>query len=133
MFQVKPVLVEISPGELFDKITVLQVKTERIGDEQKLANIHEELQTLEQARDGAIDRSAQLDGLVDDLRSVNRELYDVIAGIYDCKREHELGERFHALALDVYRLNDRRALLKRKINLLLGSRLVEEKGHAIEQ
>ena len=127
----KPILVEISPGELLDKITVLRIKTRRIGDPAKLAHIRADLALLEKAYREAVEPSRELDGLIGGLEAVNGELYDMIDAIYACERAGEPPERFVALARSVYRFNDRRALLKRKINLLLGSRLVEEKGHAI--
>jgi len=129
--QPKPVMVEIAPGELFDKITVLQVKTERIQDPAKLAHILLELQVLEEAQGRSVPSSAELDELVRSLRQVNGELYDVVGAIYDREKRGDTWERFVELARSVYRINDRRALLKRKINLLLGSRLIEEKGHDI--
>lgn len=131
MSEAKPVLVEISPGELFDKITVLEVKTERITEPEKLEHIALEMRMLVRAREGSISPSEELDGLVTELRSVNAELYDVIDGIYQCERSGDVGDAFVHLARSVYRLNDRRALLKRQINQLLGSRLMEQKGHLV--
>ena len=131
MTKAKPILVEISPGELFDKITVLLVKNERMTDPTKLANIHAELETLQLAREGTVPPSSQLDQLEAELKTVNAQLYDVIDGIYACERSGADERAFIRLAREVYSLNDLRALLKRRINLLLGSRLIEEKGHYI--
>ena len=124
-------LVEVSAGELFDKITVLEVKARRISDPAKLKNVVTELRSLEEARDRAIAPSTALSSLVDELRAVNSELFQVIEGIYSCEAAGDLGPRFVSLARAVYRLNDRRALLKREINLMLNSRLVEEKAHPL--
>jgi len=133
MIPAKPILVEISPGELFDKLTVLQVKLDRISEPVKLEHIRVELAVLEEARDAAIAGTPELDDLVCQLRSVNAELYDVIDNIYACARAGRSTEHFVDLARSVYHFNDRRALLKRKINLLLSSRLMEEKGHSIDR
>ena len=133
MSEPKPLLVEISPGELFDKITILEIKAARICEPAKLAHIRLELQVLERARQAAVALSPQLDALIDGLRIVNGKLYDVIAGIYACEAALDHGARFVELARAVYRLNDRRAVLKRKINLLMGSQLMEEKGHVIDR
>src|SRR5205807_2578229 len=83
MIQAKPVLVEISPGELFDKITVLEVKMQRIFDAVKLRHIRNELLVLERARRESVAPCQALDLLVADLRRVNGELYDIIDRIYD--------------------------------------------------
>lgn len=131
MNQTAPILVEISPGELFDKITVLEVKLQRISDPRKLRNIRTELAVLEEVRDRSIWDDAELRRLTAELRAVNADLYDVIDEIYRREAAGDEWERFVELARSVYRLNDRRALLKRTLNERLGSRLIEEKGHAI--
>ena len=125
------ILVEVSAGELIDKITVLEVKMARITDPEKLTNINSELQVLAAARERGLDSSTRLDELSIRLRLVNAELFDVIAEIYQCERRNDHGARFVSLARDVYRLNDQRALLKREINHLTGSRLIEEKDHPL--
>jgi hypothetical protein len=122
--------VEIAPGELVDKITILQIKTERITDPDKLRNIRIELDVLEAARNQAMPSSAELDRLSADLKAVNEELWVIEDDIRDCERNQDFGPKFIELARSVYRSNDRRAALKRAINELLGSKLVEEKSYA---
>jgi hypothetical protein len=123
------VLVAVSPGELFDKITILRVKTARFVDERKLDNVHIELKVLEETADTTIPNVIGLQARVGRLESVNAALFDVINRIYDCERDREFGPAFVNLARSVYTLNDQRAAIKREINLLLGSWLIEEKGH----
>jgi hypothetical protein len=119
-----------APGELIDKITILQIKSERIGDAAKLRNVSVELRTLLATRDALIPASGRLDELSAQLKAVNEELWVVEDDIRFCERQGDFGPRFIELARSVYRLNDRRAALKRQINVLLGSRLIEEKGYA---
>ena len=123
------VSIEIAPGELIDKITILEIKTENITDAEKLANVRVELETLETSRDAAIDASAEMTELTAALKQVNQELWVIEDDIRDCERAGDFGETFVELARAVYKTNDRRAALKREINTLLGSRLVEEKSY----
>lgn len=125
------ILVEVSAGELLDKISVLRIKAERIEDPAKLRNVRAELRTLETARDQAIEPFEELDRLAADLKAVNAELWDVIATIYACEKDRAEESKFVALARSVYRLNDQRAALKRRINHLCRSRLLEEKAHEL--
>ncbi|HUY90884.1 MAG TPA: tetratricopeptide repeat protein [Pirellulales bacterium] len=122
--------IEVAPGELLDKLTILEIKSERIADPAKLANVGAELATLVAARDRAIPDSAELAELCGQLKSVNLALWDVEDEIRLCERDKNFGARFVELARSVYRHNDRRAALKRQINELLGSKLIEEKDYA---
>lgn len=122
--------VEVSPGELIDKITILEIKAERIADPDKLANVHRELRSLTAARREALTTSKRLDDLTAELRRINERLWAIEDDIRDCERNREFGDRFVELARAVYRTNDRRAAAKRSINELLGSELVEEKDYA---
>jgi hypothetical protein len=124
------VSVEIAPGELIDKITILEIKLERIEDRAKLTNVRIEWQTLCEARDGAMAASAELDALSAALKRVNEKLWVIEDDIRDCERDKDFGPKFIELARAVYITNDERARLKRQINDLLGSRLVEEKSYA---
>ena len=123
------VSVEIAPGELIDKITILQIKSERITDAAKLANVKVELETLTACQAAALPGSAELDRLSGDLKAVNETLWVIEDDIRDCERDGNFGERFVDLARSVYKTNDVRANLKRQINVLLGSHLVEEKSY----
>lgn len=121
--------VEVSAGELVDKITILEIKAERIADPAKLANVHRELRSLTATRREALPRSEELDELTAELRRINERLWEIEDDIRDCERKREFGERFVELARAVYRTNDRRAAAKRRINELLSSELVEEKDY----
>ena len=153
-------LVPVSAGELLDKITILKIKVERIGDPAKRANVAVELAALEAvaARAGlvaggrGVDRAEattdRAEGIVKgsadgggaglgdlaatmaELVGVNGELWDIEDRIRDCERAGDFGPGFVELARAVYRTNDRRAALKARLNQLCGSQLVEEKSYA---
>ena len=126
----QPITVEIAPGELLDKLTILEIKRERIEDSEKLINVGLELDVLDRARRDKVPASPELDALYADLKSINEELWEIEDDIRDCERDKDFGERFIELARAVYKTNDRRAATKRAINELLGSRIVEEKSYA---
>ncbi|CAO3439643.1 hypothetical protein [Azospirillum doebereinerae] len=124
-----PILVPVSWGELLDKITILEIKSERIADPAKRANVGREFAALQRV---VTDAGAPPDGvqpLTDALRAVNEALWDIEDNIRDCERQKDFGPRFVELARSVYHQNDRRAALKRELNDLLGSDLVEEKSY----
>ncbi len=118
------------PGELIDKITILEIKTEQITDAAKLENIRIELSTLESARDAALPSSSELSGLTEQVKENNEALWGIEDDIRDCERDKDFSDKFIQLARAVYKTNDKRAALKRDINVLLGSRLVEEKSYS---
>ncbi len=128
--QAKPILVEVAPGELIDKITILQIKAERMADADKLKNVRVELDVLQAARDDAMAATDELAALTAQLKQVNEALWEIEDAIRDCEREQDFGPKFIELARSVYHSNDRRATLKRQINELLGSKLIEEKSYA---
>ena len=125
----KDILVPISPGELLDKITILRIKQVRILDAAKLANVKLELALLEQtwrdcggaARDVALDERA--------LQNLNERLWDIEDRIRDKEAKQSFDRDFIELARAVYLANDERAAIKKRINLQLGSRLIEEKSY----
>jgi hypothetical protein len=121
-------LVPVSWGELFDKITILEIKTERLPTAPARANAVRELALLRQVANGAAPSPA-LDGAVRQLSRVNRQLWEVEDAIRLCERDGNFGLGFVALARSVYQQNDERAALKRRISLLLSSALVEEKSY----
>lgn len=125
----KPILIEIAPGELIDKITILEIKAERIADQAKRANVLIELRTLTDSRRAAVADDAEITRLTADLKAVNEALWEIEDDIRECDRAGDFGPRFVELARAVYRTNDRRAALKKAVNLHLGSRLVEEKSY----
>ena len=122
------ILVPVSPGELLDKVTILRIKSARIGDAGKLSNVRRELALLEQHWRQALPAGADLAAEEAALQRVNAELWD----IEDRIRTHEAQRRFDAgfieLARAVYLRNDERAAIKQRINLQLESALIEEKS-----
>ena len=119
-----------SIGELIDKITILRIKAERIADAGKLANVHRELSLLETIVSEEGLTGAALEPIVDKLAEVNARLWDVEDALRICERDNDFGPRFVALARSVYAINDQRAALKRAVNNLFGSALMEEKSYA---
>lgn len=123
------IAIEIAPGELIDKITILEIKAARIADPEKLANVRHELAVLAAARDAAIAPSDEVARLTGALKEINAALWQIEDDIRDCEAAGDFGDRFIALARSVYQTNDRRAAVKREINLALGSALIEEKSY----
>jgi hypothetical protein len=123
------IMAPISAGELVDKITILRVKAERIGDPAKEANVRKELAMLEAIAAEALPASAEIERLIGELAEVNGALWDIEDGKRDCERRGDFGDRFVQLARSVYIENDRRAAIKRAINEAAGSDIVEEKSY----
>lgn len=119
----------LSVGELIDKITILEIKSERIADAGKLANIRHELKLLRALQSGAGLTGARMDGFAAELKRVNAALWVIEDDIRECEAAGDFGPRFVALARSVYQNNDRRAAIKREINLAFGSEIVEEKSY----
>ena len=129
------VSIEVSWGELIDRITILEIKRERLTQPEQLATVARELDLLAAARDVARAGSAQsgrrdIAATAAELRAVNEALWDIEDDIRACEASGDFGPRFVELARAVYRTNDRRAALKRQISLALGSDLLEEKSYA---
>ena len=124
-----PVHVAISPGELLDKISILEIKQDRISDAAKLENVRRELAGLQAACAKDIGTSPELLALTGQLKAVNQRLWEIEDEIRLCEAQDDFGPRFVELARSVYAENDRRSTLKRQINDLLGSPLVEEKDY----
>jgi len=122
--------IEVAPGELIDKLTILEIKRERIHDAQKRANVETEFAALRSACEAGVPASAALLALRAELSAVNGRLWEIEDEIRDCEHRQDFGAPFIALARAVYQTNDRRAELKREINLLLGSTLIEEKSYS---
>ncbi len=124
------ILIPVAPGELIDKITILQIKKERIGDDAKLRNIAIELGMLEDVlrKDVAVD--TKIENLSADLKVVNEEIWDLEDTIRDCERNKDFSELFLETARKIYATNDKRAALKKEINTVLGSDIVEEKSYS---
>ena len=122
-------LVPISPGELIDKITILKIKAGRITDPGKLRNVNHELEVLSRACAETLPPSAELTRLEDALTEVNQALWVIEDDIRACEAARDFGPKFIELARAVYIQNDRRAAIKKSINELCGSSIVEEKSY----
>lgn len=120
---------EIATGELVDKITILQIKMEKITNPEKLANVERELKILSKTHEQHMDSSSELAALTSQLLDVNKKLWNIEDDIRDKERLQEFDDEFIQLARSVYFTNDERCRLKREINTLSGSRIVEEKSY----
>jgi len=121
----------VSLGELVDKITILEIKEEQIKDESKLRNVRHEFQVLTDCLGKALVASEveALGSLRTSLGQINRDLWQIEDDIRECERAQNFGADFIALARSVYFCNDRRAAIKKEINVRFGSDLVEEKSY----
>ena len=122
--------VPVSPGEMLDKITILRIKSKRMSDAQKLANVRLELSALEETWSGSAYAKVPLSDEVAALYSVNERLWVIEDDIRGKERAQAFDAEFIRLARAVYFENDERAAIKKRINLKLGSALVEEKSYA---
>ncbi len=123
------ILVPTAPGELIDKLTILRLKSEKITDPDKLANVRHEMAVLQKTADDAVEMSDALRKLWDVLYAINADLWVIEDDIRAFEAKRDFGPGFVALARAVYVTNDERARVKKEINLLLGSAIVEEKSY----
>ena len=123
------ITIAISPGELVDRLTILEIKSQRIKDPDKLVNVHLELDKFSRAAKQAIPDSEEMRALHDRLRTINQILWVIEDDIRTLESLSDFGGVFVALARSVYRTNDQRADLKRMINERLDSDLREEKSY----
>ena len=125
------ILAEISVGELFDKITILNIKTQKIHDPEKLINVKNELNFLNnQASSIKVKDPTSLSQNINKLQSINEELWDIENYKRECEANKDFGEKFIQLSRDVHFKNDIRAQIKKEINLLTDSKIVEEKEYS---
>ena len=124
------ILVPVSVGELVDKITILEIKLQRIRSREQVANVRSELAALKPVAAGIRCDAAVLAQCTAELKRVNEMLWETEDAIRDCEARGDFGEAFVALARSIYRYNDERARLKRAINVAAGSRYLEEKSYA---
>jgi len=125
------ILAEISVGELFDKITILNIKTQKIQDSEKLTNIKNELNFLNnQASNIKVKNQESLNKNINKLQLINEELWDIENYKRECEANKDFGEKFIELSRDVHFKNDIRAQIKKEINLLTDSIIVEEKEYS---
>jgi len=122
--------VPVSPGELLDKITILRIKSSRMSDVNKVANVRIELKVLEETWSASPYAKADIAADVTALLQVNERLWVIEDNIRDKERAQEFDADFIRLARAVYFENDERAAIKRRINSKLGSTIVEEKSYA---
>ena len=122
--------VPISWGELFDKITILQIKLENLTSKNALENVEQELKKLQSILTQNGPKTMETIRLEGELRRINQQLWDIEDKIRDKERANSFDDEFIQLARSVYITNDERSRIKRKINDLLGSELVEEKSYA---
>ncbi|MFK5891954.1 MAG: DUF6165 family protein [Pseudomonadota bacterium] len=125
----KKILIPISPGELLDKITILEIKSERIESSEKKANVNKELAMLNNVWSEAIDEDSDVKTMRSELKSINEKLWDIEDDIRDEERGKRFEARFIELARSVYVVNDQRGDVKKRINLYLKSDIVEEKSY----
>ena len=121
--------IQISPGELIDKFTILDIKLDRITEQGKVLNIQKEHKMLKKQIEKSLPRSRKLDLLVSKLRNINEDLWDIEDQIRACERKKNFTKTFIKLARSVYQKNDLRSSYKRKINTILKSDILEEKSY----
>ena len=122
--------VEISPGELIDRLSILRIKTECVSDPDKLRNVLYAFECLLEARERELESSEALTRLEAELKSVNEALWEIEDEIRTHEAAKDFGDRFIELARSVYRTNDRRAAIKKEIDHLFGSAITDEKSYA---
>jgi hypothetical protein len=121
------VKIEVSPGELADRLTILEIKLERIVEPDKRRNVECEYHMLLPHRAELC--GPEIDGLMAELKEVNAALWRIEGALRECERQDDFGPRFVELARSVYLTNDRRSAIKRRINEQLGSAIMEEKSY----
>ena len=121
--------INVSAGEFLDKLTILEIKSERIKDEQKLHNIQKELSILQVIWDASPLRRFDISQLMKDLKNVNERLWEIEDLIRQKEAAQTFDDEFVQLARSVYQINDKRAAIKRELNRVLGSDLIEEKSY----
>ena len=121
--------VPVSPGEVLDKITILEIKSERMGDPEKVANVCVELALLQETWKEFIRDNEVISDLRAQLKEINEALWEIEDDIREKERAGEFDKRFIELARSVYVTNDRRSMVKKELNLHLGSEIIEEKSY----
>ena len=123
------ILAEISAGELIDKITILEIKKDKISGKDKLNEVDKELSSLNETLKKSIIENSEISVFKKQLKDINLKLWDVENGKRLAEKNNDFGPRFIELARNVYRFNDERAKIKLKINETLGSNIKEIKSH----
>ena len=127
--KIDKILAEISAGELFDKITILEIKKSKISNKEKLNDIEKELLSLNETVKKYIPNQSSISKYIDDLKNINLKLWDIEDGKRAAEKNKDFGEKFIELARNVYKFNDERAKIKLIINTSLGSNIKEVKSY----
>lgn len=122
-------LIPVSPSELLDKITILEIKSERIDDSKKVVNVRHELELLSKIWSNSVKEDKVIANLRQQLKTLNEKLWEIEDDIRNEERQNRFERRFIELARAVYVTNDKRAQIKKDVNLYLGSEIVEEKSY----
>ena len=128
-YKLDEILAEISAGELIDKITILEIKKEKINDGEKLKNIEKELFSLNTTFQKSILDRSKIKLLIEKLKTINLKLWDIENGKRLAEKNNDFGEKFIELARSVYKENDERSKIKLEINNILGSNIKEVKSY----
>ena len=127
--KIDKILAEISAGELFDKITILEIKRAKISNKEKINDIEKELSSLNETVKKYIPNQSNISKYIDDLKNINLKLWDIEDGKRAAEKNNEFGEKFIELARNVYKFNDERARIKLAINVVFGSSIKGVKSH----
>ena len=127
--KIDKILAEISAGELFDKITILEIKKSKISNKEKLNDIEKELLSLKETVKKYIPNQSSVSKYINDLKNINLKLWDIEDGKRAAEKNRDFGEKFIELARNVYKFNDERAKVKLAINTILGSNIKEVKSY----
>ncbi len=123
------ILAEISAGELIDKITILEIKKEKISNKEKLVEVNKELISLNETLKKSINNESKIVSFKNDLKNINLKLWDIEDGKRSAEKNNQFDEKFIELARSVYKFNDERAKIKSAINEALGSNIKEVKSY----
>ena len=127
--KIDKILAEISAGELFDKITILEIKKAKISNREKLNDIEKELMSLNETVKKFIPDQSSISNYIKDLKDINLKLWDIEDGKRAAEKNNDFGKQFIELARNVYKFNDERAKIKLAINNNLGSNIKEIKSY----
>ena len=123
------ILAEISAGELIDKITILEIKKEKISNKEKLVEVNKELSSLNETLKKSINDESKIINFKNDLKKINLKLWDIEDGKRSAEKNNKFDEKFIKLSRSVYKFNDERAKIKLAINNALGSNIKEVKSY----
>ena len=123
------ILAEISAGEFIDKITILEIKKEKISNKEKLVEVNKELNSLNETLKKSINNESKISSFKNDLKNINLKLWDIEDGKRSAEKNNKFDEKFIELARSVYKFNDERAKIKLEINNALGSNIKEVKSY----